>query len=485
MALSPEISQILTELNPWWRPPHPVRPEPPKYRRRRVEKILKSVDGPRGLIQVLRGPRQVGKTTALYQVVEDLLRRGKSPTSLLLIRFDLEPLREAGLRPVVHWHQEHVRSRHDREGPILLLDEIHKLQRWDEEVKHVFDTFRCRMVLTGSSSVLVARGQRESLAGRAQTEEFPPFLFREVLEAWSKTRVEELPEPIGLLDFFDPSFDAPQHFEQLRRQPAQRMLSWRRHLDRYYNRGGYPRLHSGDVDDDRWADYLVETVFERVLGADIPELFPVDQPQLLRHIYLECARRTGSEISQGRMAQDCNVAGFKTSQPVVGKYLHYLADALLIREFRRYPLDRSRTARVPRKITLTDLGVRNAIFRGAPSLWESQPEIVGPLVETLVQGVLRGPSLQVHFFRDFENPRNRRSAVREVDFVVESLDGRVVPIEVKFRARIDAEDTRGVRYFLERFSGSPIGIIVTRDLFRWDPDNRVLCIPLLEFLLAF
>jgi predicted AAA+ superfamily ATPase len=483
--LRPDVEQILRELNPWWRPPHQVRPVPPTYRRRRVDRILGAVDRQRSLIQVLRGPRQVGKTTALYQVVEGLLARGRKPSDILLVRFDLDPLRELGLRTIVQWHREEVRKARDAGRTVLLLDEVHKLERWDEEVKHVYDTWPCGMVLTGSSSVLVARGQRESLAGRAQTEEFPPFLFREVLEAWSPQRLEELPAPIEFARFFEQGFRAPDHFAQIRRQPPQRLLSWRRRLDRYYNRGGYPRLHSGEVDDDRWADYLVETVFDRVLGVDIPDLFPVDQPRLLRHVYLECARRTGSEVSQGKLAGDCNVAGFRTSQPVVGKYLHYLADALLIREFRRYPLDRSRSARVPLKITLTDLGVRNAIFRGAPSLFESPPEVVGPLVETLVQGVLSGVGLQVHFFRDFESPRNRKSPVREVDFVVEALDGSVLPLEVKFRSRIDAGDTLGVRHFLGRFPQAPFGILVTRDLHRWDERERVLCIPLLEFLLAF
>lgn len=484
-SVSAEIQQILHELNPWWKPPHPVRPAPPGYRRRRVERILDAVDRPRSLIQVLRGPRQVGKTTALYQVVEDLLARGREASDILLVRFDLQPLREVGLRPIARWHRSEIRKEKRSGDPVLLLDEVHKLDRWDEDVKHVHDTWPCHMVLTGSSSVLVARGQRESLAGRAQTEEFPPFLFREVLEAWSTTKVEELPPPIEFTDFFATSFDAAEHFTRLRRQPAQRMHSWRRKLDRYYNRGGYPRLHSGEIDDDRWADYLVETVFERVLGVDIPDLFPVDQPRLLRHLYLECARRTGAEISQGKLAQDCNSAGFRTSQPVVGRYLHYLAAALLIREFRRFPLDRSRSARVPLKMTLTDPGVRNAIFRGAPGLFESPPEVVGPLVETLVQSVLRGASLQVHFFRDFENPSNRKSPTREVDFVVESLDGRVIPVEVKFRSRIDADDTRGVRHFLGRFAEAPYGILVTRDLFRWDQTERVLCVPLLDFLLAF
>src|SRR5262249_2333414 len=153
---------------------------------------------------------------------------------------------------------------------------------------------------------------------------------------------------------------------------------------------------------------LTETIFGRVLGIDIPDLFPVRNPQLLRWIYIEVARSSGQEIAQLRLAEWANQTGFSTSQPHVGNYLHYLADALLIREFRRYPIGKRASSRSPAKITLTDLGVRNAIFRGAPSLWESSPDHVGPLVETLAQSVIRGHGLQVHFFRDFENPKNRK-----------------------------------------------------------------------------
>lgn len=481
--LAPEIEQILRELNPWWRPKHPVRPAPPNYQRRQVGAIVAAVDRPKALIQVVRGPRQVGKTTALYQIVKSLLERGARAEDLLLVRFDLQLLREAGLLPIFRWYRG-LQKRARAWSPVLLLDEVHKLERWDEEIKHLYDTYRVRLVITGSSSVLVARGQRESLAGRALSVGFPPFLFREVLEAWHPRGVDALPEPVGIGSFFDEGFDPAWRFEAIHRQPSQRLHSWRRRLDRYYNRGGYPRLHSGEVDDDRWADYLVETVFERVLGVDIPDLFPVEQPGLLRHVYLEMARRTGSEISQGQLAQACNAAGFRTSQPIVGRYLHYLADALLIREFRRFPLARSRTARVPVKVTLTDLGVRNAIFRNAPSLWESPPDNVGPLVETLVQTVLQGPNLQVHFHRDYTKPGDRRSAMEEVDFVVEASDGRVLPIEVKFRKRVELSDCAALLRFMDRYS-SPHGIVVTRELYRWDPGRRVVFVPLLEFLLAF
>jgi hypothetical protein len=139
---------------------------------------------------------------------------------------------------------------------------------------------------------------------------------------------------------------------------------------------------------------------------------------------------------------------------------------------------------VPVKITLTDLGVRNAIFRGAPSLWESPPDIVGPLVETLAQSVLRGTGLQVHFYRDYAQPGNRRSPIEEVDFVVEDLDGSTLPIEVKFRQRIRGDDSGGLRSFLARF-GSAYGLMVTRDVWQGEGREDVLLVPILEFLLAF
>lgn len=485
--LPPEAPQILADLNSWWGTEPTVRPAPPPYRRRHVSDLTTALRAKRPLIQVLRGPRQVGKTTALYQLVEHQLASGTAPSDILLVRFDLQPIQEAGLLPIVRWYEREIRRRPLSEGPppLLLLDEVHKLGRWAEQVKHLYDTFRVRFVLTGSSSVLVARGQRESLAGRALTVDFPPFLFREVLDCWQAPLAGSLPAAHPLPHLFGAPKQAAEVFRAFHRQPAQRKLACRRLLERYYNRGGYPRLYE-ETDgplEDRWADYIVETVFDRVLGVDIPDLFPVEQPRLLRHIYLELARRTGTEVSQGALTQDCNAAGFRTAQPVVGRYMHYLADAMLIREFRRYPLARARTARVPVKVTLTDLGVRNAIFRGAPSLWESPPDVVGPLVETLVQSVLRGTGLQVHFYRDYVIPGNRRSSFEEVDFVVEALDGAVIPVEVKFRRNVRGEDETALRRFVERHD-APYGILVTRDLFRCDAGDRILRVPVLEFLTA-
>lgn len=272
--------------------------------------------------------------------------------------------------------------------------------------------------------------------------------------------------------------------ESLSRLKPQQKLAMRRALEKYYNRGGYPRLHSGEIHDDLWADYIVQTIFENVLGADIPDLFPVENPKLLRTLYLSIARLTGQILSQVKLAESATQAGLPTNQPTVGKYLHYLSDALLIREFRRYPLAKKKSARVPAKITVSDLGVRNAIFRGAPSLWESDPQLLGPLVETLVQAVIRDYNLQVHFYRDYENPSNRSSKIKEVDFVAERLDGSVLPIECKFRKKIDPQDASGIIHFKSIFDPR-LAVIVTREMYFHDEVQRILFIPLQDFLAAF
>jgi len=489
--LSVEAVQVIEQLNPWWSSDPPiVRPMPPKYRRPLITELLTRLSRPKGTVEVVRGPRQVGKTTGIYQIIQDLISKRVNPRNILFIRFDLELLREepSALRTILQWYVEKIRKRPLDEGraSYVFLDEIHKLRRWDEEVKHIGDTFRIRMLLTGSSSVLVARGGRESLAGRVFTTELPTFSFREVTECWKPALAEYLPDRIRFVDSFDS--ELLNSADQLGQLKPQQKLSIKRALERYFIRGGYPRLHSGDVDEDVWADYIVQTVFDNVLGADIPDLFPVEKPQLLRHLYLTVARLTGTILPQNGLAEIANGAGFATNQPTVGKYLHYLADALLIREFRRYPLAKKASARVPAKITVSDLGVRNAIFRGAPSLWESEPGYLGPLVETMAQGTIRDHNLQVHYFREHEDPTKRSSPVCEVDFVAERLDGQVLPIEIKFRHRIREEDLRGILHFIgqyEKHLGSTRGVVVTRDFHRWDEKRRILFIPLASFLLAF
>ncbi|HXD85570.1 MAG TPA: AAA family ATPase, partial [Urbifossiella sp.] len=251
--VTPEVIQVIEDLNPWWATGQ-LRKAPPPYLRRGVRELLERIARPKGLIEIVRGPRQVGKTTAFEQAIEHLLNTRVNPKDILFLRFDQEVLRESrgGLLPIIRWFQQTVRGRPFETGKTtyIFLDEVHKLERWDEDVKHITDTFPVRLAITGSSSVLVSRGGRESLAGRILTSDFPTFQFREVLEAWAPI-ARRLPSAAAFRDIFSSSNPVP-FFEPVHSLKSQQKHSLRRHLEKYYNRGGYPRLHNREVDDDLW-----------------------------------------------------------------------------------------------------------------------------------------------------------------------------------------------------------------------------------------
>lgn len=476
-----DVRPILEGQNPWWAG---RALEVPAHRRRPVPAIFEALRRGR-LIQIIRGPRQVGKTTAVTQIVEDLVAAGVPPTEIVFVLFDEPILQEPGaLAGLLAGYARDIRGRPLDEGtPFVFLDEIHKVDRWATQVKALHHRTGAHLLLTGSSAVLVSKRARESLAGRTLTTEFPPFAFREVLEVWSPDLVRGLPTPVRFRDCLLGDGAAFEAVRRVTTEPERRRALLAA-LERYYERGGYPRLHSGDVPEDRWADYIRESVFDKVLGVDIPDLFPVDSPRALREVYIDVARNTGQQVSQLGLTQRLNARGVSATQPTIGRYLHYLGDALLLRELRAYPPAHASSARKAAKLVLTDLGIRNASFRGAPSLWDSPPDVVGPLVETLVQTVIWGPDLQVSFYRDSVREGGRR-VEREVDVVVEDDAGLLLPIEVKFRTRIDADDFHGLRSFFRRRPHAAPGLMVTRETFGWREDPRCLQVPLLDFLLAF
>src|ERR1051325_841112 len=96
-----EVIAILKDFNPWWETGK-LRKPAERYRRRGVPPFLARLAQKKGLIEIIRGPRQVGKTTALEQAVESLLATGIQGRDILFVRFDQEVLRETtgGLLPI-------------------------------------------------------------------------------------------------------------------------------------------------------------------------------------------------------------------------------------------------------------------------------------------------------------------------------------------------------------------------------------------------
>ena len=387
------------------------------------------------------GTRQTGKST--------LLRRWASPGRSVLLRMDVESIRAAGIAGAL----EAVRSA-GLHPEIVLVDDVHLLPDWRDQIDP----------LNGVRAILA--GQHTPPEGAARVE-LRPLSFRRFLEARCPAVLRGLPEPICAGRLLGSAADLRDHLWAVHRTGRELGQTWERHLGNFARRGGYPGVVYGGP---AWADYLLAQVVDRALGIDAPARAPVEQPALLRRIFCEVARRTGSEISQGELARDLGAA-----QPVVGRYLDHLEGVGLVREFRRYPVTPS--ARVPSKATLTDPGVREAVLRVQADAYDA------PLAETLVQTALRDRDVEVRFWRDYEKPSDRRSPVQTVSFVLERAGGEALPVQVSAGPEVAFADERALRSFLARFE-APHGILVTRDTFRVSPDDPVLRVPLRELLVA-
>ncbi len=344
----------------------------PDYRRPAFDLLLRRLREPRRFIQVLAGPRQVGKTTLALQVVEALDRPAHyasaddpvgRDTAWLEAQWDLGRL-GAGRR----------------RGGVLVLDEIQKIPGWSETVKRLWDEdtrrrMPLRVLLLGSAPLLVQRGLTESLAGRFE-------LVR--VTHWS---LSEMREAFG----------------------------W--DLDRYLYFGGYPGAAPLVRDPRRWASYIRDSLIETTISRDVLLLTRVDKPALLRQLFRLACEYSGQVLSYSKMLGQLQDAGNTTT---LAHYLELLGGAGLAVGLEKFSGSAVRRRGSSPKLLVLNTALITATsglsFREA----RATPEVWGRLVESAVGAHLVNAGLEVSWWRE----RNR-----EVDFVVRR--GRsVFPIEV-------------------------------------------------------
>ena len=181
--------RILQDSNPWWRGERLFGL--PSTRRWAFTPTLRGLKEGLAPVTVLRGPRQVGKTTTLNQIVDALLDEGVAPKRIFRVQFDDIPQLQRLETPILDlaaWYADAVLGQsinafaHAQGGPVyLLLDEVQNLPDWATQVKHLVDLQPVRAIVTGSSALRIEAG-RDSLAGRLSTIEMGPLLLREIEE---------------------------------------------------------------------------------------------------------------------------------------------------------------------------------------------------------------------------------------------------------------------------------------------------------------
>lgn len=477
-------------MNPWWSD-KPARVLP-TFHRWAFNKVLRGLESGLAPITVLRGPRQVGKSTIQDQIIQRLLSNGVSPTRILKVQFD--EMREIvkidlPVQTIAWWFEDRIlqqtfnEAAHSKKPAFLLLDEVQNLDDWAPELKNLVDNNTVRVLVTGSSALRIEAG-RDSLAGRLSTVELGPLLLREIAKLGLGESIPALLEDNGVEELA-----GPVAWRNLQHLGVEHQAARDAAFFRWSMRGGYPRAQERfDVDWPEVADDLVETVVNRAIQHDLRqgERGRKRDETLLKEVFRLVCRYTGQAPRQAiyvediRSALDANIGWQRLNQ-----YLRFLEGAMLLRLVQPLEL-RLKKKRGASKVCLCDHGLRAAWLQELIPLHPSGldaathlADLAGHIAEGATGYFLSGtPHLDVSHFPE-------RGAEPEVDFILSIGDYRV-PLEVKYRRRIDQHaDTRGLRAFIEKTAyNASFGVLVTMndDVVVNDPRIVVVSLPSLLLL---
>jgi uncharacterized protein len=348
----------------------------------------------RRFIQAVTGPRQVGKTTLVRQVVETHGSRARFASAD-------EPTLRGRDWIEQQWEAARIESGDSgKGGAVLVLDEIQKIPGWSETVKRLWDEdtqahSALKVVLLGSAPMLISQGLTESLAGRFELLHLPHWSYPEMQTAfrWS--------------------------------------------LDQYLFYGGYPGAASLIRDEQRWRRYILDSLIETTIARDVLLQTRVDKPAMLRRLFELGCRYSGQILSYTKMLGQLQDAGNSTT---LAHYLDLLEGVGMIGGLQKFAGEAVRQRGSSPKLQVFNTALMTAQSGYSFKEAKADREYWGHLVESAVGACLVNAAAagecEVFYWRD-------RGV--EVDFVVRS--GRMLTaLEVK------SGRASGARSGLEVFS---------------------------------
>ncbi|MBU2495983.1 MAG: ATP-binding protein [Candidatus Omnitrophota bacterium] len=392
-------------------------------------------------VLAIYGLRRTGKTTLIYQIVEELLKNNIPPKNILYFSFDENV---SNLEELFRNYSEFVLFS-DLTKPkrlYIFLDEIQKLSNWQNQIKIFYDLYpNIKFIISGSASILVQKGAKESLAGRIFEFILPLASFREFLEL----KNEKIRSITG--DFFQITPLKEIYLAKERISP---------HLLDYAKKGGFIELLNED-DDRKIKDYA-RTIMERIIFADLPGMYKIRHSELLKMIMDIVNSNPGFLLDYATLSDT-----FKRDQRVVADYIFYLKYAMLIKSFYNFSKNRFTSERKLKKVYS---GSTNFIFAGHSEKFQN-PEFLGKVIENLV-----AINLKEEFFWRLRN--------NEVDFILKDN----TPLEVKYKNQITLKEISPLLSFCKKFKIRK-GIILTKDLLKQEQISgvEIIFIPVWIFLL--
>ncbi len=349
------------------------------FQRVHYQTLANRLQEPRRFIQVITGPRQVGKTTMVNQVAANLKVAHSFVSADSVALGNSVWLQQ-------QWELARIKMKQDNAPElVLMIDEIQKIHQWSETVKLMWDEdtrtgLNIKLVLLGSSRLLIQQGLTESLAGRFEVIYMGHWNFSEMQEGFN----------FSLNDFI-----------------------WF---------GGYPGSAAFIHDENRWKEYMLHSIIESSISRDILMLTRIDKPALMKQLFELGCLYSGQILSYTKMIGQLQDAGNTTT---LSHYLQLLHTAGLLGGIEKFTGDFIRKRSSSPKFQVHNTALMSAQMGQHKKQVLFDKAAWDRMVESAIGAHLLNSSLS----RDM-NLYYWRENILEVDFILEK-NNELIAIEVK------------------------------------------------------
>lgn len=391
------------------------------YKRSQFNELKSRLSEARDKIQTISGPRQVGKSTLIKQVLQETDIPYLSVTADNVPKTDSFWISET-------WASARARMKAAKTPEFLLvIDEVHKLDNWSEAIKKEWDEdtrndINMKVVILGSSRLLLKDGLTESLAGRFELIGMPHWSYNEMREAFG-------------ID-----------------------------LEQFIYFGGYPGGAKYVHDERRWRKYIKDSIIAPAIERDILTTKTIYKPALMRQLFDLGCMYSGKELSLNKMLGQLQDVGNVTT---LANYLNTLDEARLLCGLQKYARDEARKYNSVPKLMVYNTALLTAQTNTTFHRTFTTPNLWGRWVESAVGAYLLNQAdeydYKLYYWRENSD---------EVDFIVESGEQQIA-IEVK-NGRRGANN--GLKVFSEKFHPQQSFVVGTdgvpvEEFLSWNMEN--------------
>ena len=350
-----------------------------EYIRRQYTTLKERIEEPRKFIQVIAGPRQVGKSTLVNQVLRQIELAYAVEVADGVDAKDTDWIRRV-------WDSARTAMLFRKEKEYLLvIDEIQKIANWSEAVKKEWDEdtrkgVNLKVVLLGSSRLLLKKGLTESLAGRYELIRLGHWRYQEMRDAFGFT------------------------------------------LDEYVYFGGYPGPAHLIRNERRWKKYVKDSLVAPAIDKDVIMTSNIYKPALMKRLFELGCGYSAEILSLTKLIGQLQDAGNVTT---LAGYLEILNQCSLLAALQKYArVDARKYNSIP-KYQVYNNALMTAYKGQTFEKDRTDPKVWGRWVESAVGAYLLSMAeeldYQLYYWREGDD---------EVDFIIAN-GGESVAIEVK------------------------------------------------------